>query len=109
MGYLYLTLAIIGEVIGTSALKASDGFTKSGPLLITAVSYGVSFYFLALTLKTIPVGISYAIWAGVGIVLISLVGFFWFHQTLDFPAILGMSLIVAGVIIVNLFSKSIGH
>lgn len=107
MSYVYLAIAIIGEVIGTSALKASNGFTKLGPVLITAIGYGVSFYFLALTLNTISVGIAYAIWAGAGIVLISLVGLFWFQQSLDFPAILGMSLIIAGVIIVNGFSDSV--
>lgn len=106
MSYLYLSIAIVAEVIGTSALKASEGFTRLGPVLITIIGYAAAFYFLSLTLKTIPVGIAYAIWSGVGIVLISLVGYALFRQTLDLPAIVGMALIIAGVAVINLFSRT---
>ncbi len=109
MHWLYLAIAIVAEVIGTSALKASDGFTKLYPSLIVIVGYGVSFYCLSLTLRTIPIGIAYAIWSGVGIVLISLIGWLAFNQKLDLPALLGISLIAAGVAVLNLFSKSAGH
>ena len=109
MAYLYLFVAIVAEVIATSALKASDGFSRLRPSAVTVVGYGVAFYFLALTLRTMPTGIAYAIWSGVGIVLISAVGWIWFRQALDLPAIVGMGLIVAGVIVVNLFSKSVAH
>lgn len=107
--YILLFIAILFEVIGTSTLKLSHQFTKPIPTLITLVTYFFAFYFLSLTLKSIPVGIAYAIWSGVGIVLISLAGFFLFQQKLDFPAILGMILIVVGVIVINLFSKSAPH
>ena len=106
-GYVYLGIAIVAEVIGTSALRASDQFTRIWPSVITVLGYGVAFYFLSLTLKTIPTGIAYAIWSGVGVVLISLVGWWLFRQALDLPAIIGMSLIVAGVIVINVFSKAV--
>ena len=106
---LYLFLAIIAEVIGTSALKPSEGFTKLVPSGIVVVGYGIAFYLLSLVLKSLPVGIVYAIWSGVGIVLITIVGVFAFKQTLDTPAIIGMSLIVAGVVVINLFSKTMIH
>lgn len=109
MPYLYLAIAIVAEVIATSALKASGEFTKIVPTVIVIVGYGVAFYFLSIVLKTIPVGIAYAIWSGLGIVLIALVGLVVFHQRLDFAAILGMLLILAGVIVINVFSKSAGH
>lgn len=105
----YLAIAVVAEVIATSALKASDAFTKPVPLVITAIGYAVAFYFLALTLRTIPVGVAYAIWSGLGIVLISLVGVLWFRQSLDAPAIAGLTLIVAGVIVINVFSNSVAH
>ena len=107
--YLYLTVAIIFEVIGTSALKASDTFTRLVPSLVTLVAYPVCFFFLALSLRTIPVGIAYAIWSGLGIVLIALIGWFWFKQTLDGPALLGLALIIAGVVVANTFSQSLPH
>jgi len=107
--YLLLGIAIVSEVIGTSALKASEGFTRLGPSAITVVTYGLSFYLLSLTLKTLPVGIAYAIWSGVGIVLISAVGWVVYGQKLDLPAVIGLVLIIAGVLVVNLFSKSVGH
>lgn len=107
--YLYLAIAIVFEVIGTSALKASDTFTRLVPSLVTLSAYAVSFLFLALSLRTIPVGIAYAIWAGVGIVLIALVGWLWFKQPLDGPALLGTALIIGGVVVVNAFSQSLPH
>ena len=109
MSYLYLGLAIVAEVIGTSALKASDGFTRLGPSVLTAVAYAVAFYCLSLTLRTIPVGVAYAIWSAVGIVLISAVAWVWFGQSLDAPAVVGMALIVAGVLVINLGSKTVPH
>lgn len=105
MIYVYLFIAIITEVIGTSALKASAEFTKFIPSIITLVAYVNSFYFLSLTLKTMPIWIAYAIWAGVWITLVSLVWVFFYKQSLDTPSIIGISLIVAGVIIINLYSK----
>jgi len=107
-GYLYLMLAILGEVVATSALKATDGFTQTIPSIIVTVGYAAAFYFLSLTLKTIPLGISYAVWSGVGIVVVSLFGWIYYKQHLDFAAIAGMSLIVAGVLVIHLFSKSSG-
>lgn len=107
--WLLLFIAITGEVIGTTALRASDGFTRPLPSVIVVAGYAIAFYFLSLTLKTIPVGLSYAIWAGVGIVLISLLGWIMFDQALDAPAMIGMGLIVAGVIVINVFSKTAAH
>ena len=109
MAYLYLALAIIAEVIGTSLLKATGEFSKLVPSVIVVVSYLVSFYFLTLVLRTIPVGITYAIWAGVGIVLVAIIAAITYKQVPDLPAIIGMALIVAGVVIIHLFSKSTGH
>lgn len=109
MSYLYLTIAIVAEVIATSALKASEGFTNLIPSLVVAVGYGVAFYFLSLVLKTIPVGVAYAIWSGLGIVLISIIGLVLFQQKLDLAAIIGMGLIIAGVLVINLFSSSVSH
>ena len=109
LAYAYLGVAIVAEVIATSALKASDGFTRLWPSLVTTVGYAIAFYCLALTLRVIPTGIAYAIWSGVGIVLISAVGWVWFRQALDLPALIGLGLIVAGVVVVNVFSTSVGH
>ena len=109
MGYLYLAVAIIAEVIATSALKASDEFTKLVPSVIVVVGYGVAFYCLSMVLKTIPVGVAYAVWSGLGIVLISIVGLVMFGQKLDLAAIVGMLLIVSGVVVMNVFSKTVGH
>lgn len=109
MKYMYLMIAIIAEVVGTSYMKESNGFTKLWPSVLTVVGYGVAFYFLSLTLREIPVGMAYAIWSGAGIVLISLVAWLWHGQRLDTPAILGMALIVAGVVIMNVFSKVSVH
>ena len=103
---MYLAVAIVAEVIATSALKASEGFSRLVPSLAVVAGYGIAFFCLSLTLRTIPVGIVYAIWSGVGIVLIALAGYFVFGQVLDAPALIGMGLIVAGVLVINLFSRS---
>jgi small multidrug resistance pump len=105
----YLVIAIVAEVIATTALKATEGFTRPGPSTVVVVGYGIAFYFLARTLDVIPVGITYAIWSGVGIVLITLLAWLVYGQALDLPAIVGLALIVAGVLVLNLFSKSIPH
>ncbi|MDW3080038.1 SMR family transporter [Vibrio sp. 1403] len=109
MGYLYLTIAIIAEVIGTSALKASEGFTQTLPSIVAIIGYGVAFYFLSLVLKAIPVGVAYAIWSGLGVVLVAIVGTVTFNQKLDLAAIIGMLLIIAGVFVMNIFSTSVKH
>ena len=109
MGYLFLTIAIICEVAGTAALKASEEFTRPIPSLIVVAGYGIAFVCLALTLRTIPVGIAYAIWAGCGIVLVALVSYALFGQKLDGPAIVGIGLITAGVVVVNVFSGSVAQ
>ncbi len=108
-GYLYLAVAIVAEVIATSALKYSEGFTRPGPSLIVAAGYGIAFYCLSLVMKTVPVGVAYAIWSGAGIVLIALIGWLVLRQSLDLPAMLGMGLIVAGVAVIQLFSRASGH
>ena len=109
MGYLYLSIAIIAEVIGTSALKASQEFTQLGPSIVAIVGYGASLCFLSLVLKTIPVGIAYAIWSGTGITLITVIGAILFKQIPDIPAIIGMILIMSGVVVLNVFSKIVSH
>lgn len=106
--YGWLAVAILAEVIATSSLKASDGFSRALPSIVTAVGYGVAFYGMAQTMKTIPVGLTYAIWSGVGIILITAIAWILFKQKLDAPALIGMGLIVAGVLVINLFSK-VGH
>lgn len=108
MKWLYLFVAIISEVVGTVALKSSQGFTRLMPSLLVVAGYAAAFYFLSLTLSAIPMGIAYAIWSGVGILLVSLAGYVLYHQTLDLPAVLGIVLIVAGVLL-SLFSKSAAH
>lgn len=109
MAYLYLAIAIVAEVIAISALKASIEFTKLLPSLIVLVGYGVAFYFMTLALRVIPLGVTYAIWSGVGIVLVSVAGIFLYKQVPDLPAVIGMSLIIAGVIVIHVFSKTVGH
>jgi len=109
MGYLYLALAIVAEVIATSALKASEGFTRLGPIVLVAVGYGVSFVLLSLVLKTIPVGVAYAIWSGVGIVLVTILGVVLFEQVPDLAAMVGLGLIVSGVVVLNAFSRVVVH
>jgi small multidrug resistance pump len=108
-GYVWLAVAIVAEVIGTSALRASEGFTRLMPALVVVAGYGLAFYCLSMTLKTMPVGIVYAIWSGVGIVLITLVAMVLYRQVPDLPAVAGLSLIVAGVVVLNLFSSMQAH
>ena len=107
--WIYLGVAIVAEVIATSALKASDGFSRILPAVVVVIGYAIAFVCLSLTLRSIPVGVAYAIWSGAGIVLISLVGYFAFSQALDAAALSGMALIVAGVLVINLFSRTAGH
>lgn len=107
--YLLLGLAIVAEVNATSSLKSSEGFTRLWPSVVTLLGYTIAIFLLFLTLKTLPTGIAYAIWSGVGIVLVSAIGWFDYGQKLDTPAIIGLGLIIAGVIVVNVFSKSVAH
>jgi small multidrug resistance pump len=109
MGYLYLVIAIVAEVAGTSALKGSAEFTKLVPSVVVVVGYGIAFFFLALTLRTIPVGIAYASWGGAGIALIVIAGAVLFKEIPDLPAIIGVGLILAGVVIVNTMSVTTAH
>ncbi|GBD93254.1 multidrug transporter EmrE [bacterium BMS3Abin05] len=109
MAYLYLAIAIIAEVTATSALKASDEFTKIIPVLIIITGYGIAFYFMTLVLRTIPIGITYAVWSGLGIVLVAIVGAVLYKQIPDTPAIIGMGLIITGVAVINIFSKTVSH
>ncbi len=104
-----LSIAIVAEVVGTSFLKQSDGFTRLAPSAVVVVAYVVSFYFLALTLRAMPMGLAYAVWSGVGIVLIALIGFAFFGQTLDVPAMLGIGLILAGVVVIHTYSSSVAR
>jgi small multidrug resistance pump len=107
--WIFLSIAIVSEVAATSALKACEGFSRLWPSVIVLVGYGTALFFLSLTLKTIPVGVVYAIWSGVGIALIALVAWVFFGQSLDVPAIIGLLLIVAGVVVLNVFSTSVPH
>ena len=107
--YMALGLAIVAEVIATSALKASEGFTRPGPSAIVVLGYGLAFYCLSLTLKTVPVGVAYAVWSGLGIVLITVAGYVLYRQRIDAAALIGMVLIVAGVAVIQLFSKTTAH
>ncbi|HIE1371470.1 MULTISPECIES: DMT family transporter [Burkholderia] len=108
-GYAWLAIAIVAEVIGTSALRAADGFTRLWPSVLVVAGYGVAFYCLSLTLRTMPVGIIYAVWSGAGIVLITLVAMLLYRQVPDVPAVIGLGLIIAGVVVLNLFSKMQAH
>ena len=107
--WLFLSIAIVSEVVATSALKASNGFTQLWPSLLVVAGYAIAFFFLSLTLRTIPVGVAYAIWSGAGIVLIALIAWLVFGQSLDIPAIIGLALIIAGVVVLQLFSKLAVH
>ena len=109
MAYGYLAIAILSEVIATSFMKASEGFTRPLPTAVTILGYAIAFYFLSLTLRTIPTGIAYAIWSGAGIILVAGIAWAFQGQKLDLPAIAGMALIIAGVAVMNLFSRSVGH
>jgi small multidrug resistance pump len=106
MKYLYLFIAIVSEVVATSSLKASESFTKLVPSILVVVGYALAFYFLSLTVKVMPVGITYAIWSGVGIVLVTIAGIYFYKQIPDLPAIIGMALILAGVLVINIFSNT---
>ncbi len=107
--WLFLSLAILSETIATLALKSSEGFSRPWPSILVVIGYGLAFYFLAQTLRTIPIGVAYAIWSGVGIVLIALVNYFVFGQKLDTPALLGIGLIVSGIVVMNVFSNAASH
>ncbi len=107
--WFFLLIAIVAEVIATSALKSSEGFTRLLPSMIVAVGYAVAFYCLSLTLRSIPVGIAYAVWSGVGIVLVSIFSWLYYGQKLDAPAIIGITFIITGVVIMNVLSKSSAH
>ncbi|MEY2906895.1 MAG: hypothetical protein RLZZ408_1366 [Verrucomicrobiota bacterium] len=107
--HLILLLAILAEVIATSALKASENFTRPIPSLLLVAGYGTAFFLLSITLKTLPIGVAYAIWSGVGTALVAVVGWLYYRQSLDLPAILGLTLIIAGTLILNLFSKVSTH
>lgn len=109
MHWLYLFIAIVAEVLATSALKAADGFSRLWPSVVVVLGYGTAFYFLSLTLRTLPVGVAYAVWSGVGVVLVSIAGVVLYRQTLDAAAILGIVLILAGVLVMHLFSKAVPH
>jgi small multidrug resistance pump len=107
--WLFLFGAILAEVIGTTALKATQGFTRLAPSLVVVVAYALAFYLLSRTMQTIPMSISYAVWSGVGIVLITLIGYLVYRQSLDLPALIGLGLILAGVLVIHLFSRSVAH
>ena len=107
MGYVYLVIAIIGEVIATTALKSSEQFTKLWPSVIVVVGYSVAFYGLSVCLKSISIGVAYALWSSIGLIFITLLGWLVYKQTVDTPAMIGMGLIIAGVITINAFSKSV--
>lgn len=107
--WIYLAIAIAAEVVGTSFLRSTQGFTKLVPSLLVVAGYGLAFFFLSLTLEKIPVGIAYAVWSGAGVTLIAAIGWLFLGQKLDAAAIVGMGLIVAGVVVLNLFSKTAAH
>ena len=107
--YIFLILAIFSETIGTTALQASQQFSRLVPSVVVVIGYGVSFYLLALALRTIPVGIAYAIWSGLGIVFIAFIGYILFNQRLDMPAVLGLAMILGGILVIHLFSGSATH
>ena len=109
MGYVYLAIAILAEVIGTTSMTESRGFTRVIPSILMVIAYAIAFSLLTLALRTIPTGVAYAIWSGVGIVLIATIAWLYQGQKLDAPALIGMALIVAGVVVLNRFSKVAGH
>lgn len=108
-GYIYLAIAIAAEVVATTSMKAVDGFNKPLPLVLVIGGYAIAFWMLTMVVKSIPVGIAYAIWAGLGIVLVSIAALVIYQQKLDLPAVVGMGMIVSGVVVIQLFSSSTGH
>ena len=108
-GYLFLGIAIAAEVVATTSMKALDGVNKPLPLILVVCGYGLSLWLLSIVVKTIPIGVAYAVWSGMGIVLVSIAALFLYQQKLDWPAILGMSMIVGGVVVMQLFSSTAGH
>ncbi len=109
LAYVYLVIAILTETIGTTALQASQQFTRLWPSILVVLAYGASFWFMALALKFMPVGLVYAIWSGLGIVFIAMIGFIVFQQRLDLPAVLGIGMIIAGILVIQLFSNTTTH
>jgi small multidrug resistance pump len=109
MQWIYLAIAIVSEVIATSSLKTAEGFTRWVPSLLVVIGYASSFYFLSLTLRTIPLGVAYAIWSGVGVALVTLIGWTIYHQSLNIAAIIGITLIISGVIVLMLFSRTVAR
>ena len=109
MPYLFLAIAVVFETIGTSALKLSEGFSRPWPSLVVVLGYAISFYFLSLTLLSVPVGVAYALWSGLGIVLITAIGWTVFGQRLDLPALIGLGLILSGIMVMQVFSETVGH
>jgi small multidrug resistance pump len=109
MAWIYLTIAIIAEVISTAALKSSEGFTKLTPSILVVVGYGISFYLLSKIVQLLPLAVTYAIWSGAGIALVGIVGWIWLDQKLDLAAICGIALIIVGVVVINVFSSTISH
>ena len=107
--WVFLAVAIVSEVIATSALKAAEGFTRLWPSSVVVAGYVIAIYFLSLSVKTIPLGIAYAIWSGAGVALIAMIAWVFYGQVLDAPAILGLALIIAGVVVLNVFSKTVAH
>ena len=109
MHYLYLALAILAEVIATTSLKATEGFTRLLPSIVVVIGYSISFYMLTLAIKKIPIGIAYAIWGGLGIVLVAFASYLFYQQKVDLPAVIGMTLIIAGIVVINAFSQMSVH
>ena len=107
--WVFLAVAIVSEVIATSALKASEGFSRLWPSCVVVAGYVIAIYFLSLSVKTIPLGIAYAIWSGAGVALIAMIAWVFYGQALDAPAVLGLALIIAGVVVLNVFSKTVAH
>lgn len=109
MAWIYLTIAIVAEVIATAALKSSEGFTKLVPSVLVVAGYGIAFYLLSKIVQVLPLAITYAIWSGAGIALVGIIGWVWLGQKLDMAAICGIGLIIIGVLVINMFSSTVSH